>query len=567
MADNNEARQLAIQRWGQLKTERSSWWSHWQEITTYILPRSGRYFRQDRNKGDKRNNNIYDNTGIRALRTLGAGLMGGATSPARPWFRLGTPDSDLNDFQPVKLWLDDVSKRMHKVFQKSNTYRALHQMYEELGAFGTAASIILPDFQNVIHHYPLTIGEYAIATDAQGTVCTIYREFEMQVSAMVKEFGLANCSMTVQNLFNKGVGLDQWIPVIHAIEPRAARDPRMKTPQNMAWKSLHFELTGDSKKLLRESGFKQFPAVCPRWAVAGGDVYGNSPGMEALGDIKQLQHEQLRKANGIDYMTNPPLQVPVSMKNQDINRLPGGITYIDTGAGGSGAIKSAFDVSLNLEHLLEDIRDCRGRINSAFFADMFMMLDSNTNPNMTATEVAERHEEKMLMIGPVLERLSNELLYPLIETTFTHMLEAGMIPPPPPDMQGQALNVELISMLAQAQRAIGTNSVDRFVQSMGVVAQMKPEVLDNFDPDQWADSYSDMLGVDPKLIVAGPQVAMIRQARAKAQAAQAQAAAMQQQSQTAKNLAQAPTQGGKSNGLQDMMNQFSGYGSPSGTEV
>src|ERR1039457_6042683 len=112
MANDNEKRQLALTRWGQLKTERSSWWSHWQEITTYILPRSGRYFRQDRDKGDRRNQNNYDNTGIRALKTLGAGLMGGATSPARPWFRLGTPDPDLNASQPVRIWLDDVADQM-----------------------------------------------------------------------------------------------------------------------------------------------------------------------------------------------------------------------------------------------------------------------------------------------------------------------------------------------------------------------------------------------------------------------------------------------------------------------
>jgi hypothetical protein len=253
------------------------------------------------------------------------------------------------------------------------------------------------------------------------------------------------------------------------------------------------------------------------------------------------------------------------MKNQDINRLPGGVTYRDPTAG--GGIKSLWEVNLNLQYLLEDIRDVRDRINGSFFADLFMMIANDNNPQMTATEVAERHEEKMLMLGPVLERLDNELLYPLIETTFTHMLEAGIVPPAPPDMQGQGLSVEFISVLAQAQRAIGTNSVDRFVQSLGTVAQMKPEVLDNFDPDQWAETYSDMLGVDPKLIVGSQQVAIVRQARAKAQAAQAQAAAMQQQSQTAKNLGQTPTQGGSSNMAQDMLNQFSGYGSPSGTEV
>jgi len=184
----SKKRTQLLQRWGALKTERSSWYPHWAEISTYLLPRNGRFFVQDRDRGNRRNGNIYDNTATRALRTLGAGMMSGATSPARPWFRLGTPDPDMNFYQPVKIWLDDVSRRMHMAFQKSNNYRALHQMYGELGAFGTAASIILPNFDTVIHHYPLTCGEYCIATDWQGNVCTIYREFQKQVSEIVKEF-------------------------------------------------------------------------------------------------------------------------------------------------------------------------------------------------------------------------------------------------------------------------------------------------------------------------------------------------------------------------------------------
>ena len=176
--ENAPTRDRLFTRWGQLKSERASWWAHYQELTTFILPRNGRYFTQDRDKGHRRHNAIYDNTGTRALRTLGAGMMAGATSPARPWFRLGTADPELNSYQPVKLWLDDVTKRMQLVFQRSNTYRALHGMYEELGTFGTAASIVLPDFTNVIHQYPVTCGEYCIATDYQGRVCTLYREFE-----------------------------------------------------------------------------------------------------------------------------------------------------------------------------------------------------------------------------------------------------------------------------------------------------------------------------------------------------------------------------------------------------
>ena len=544
-------------RWGMLKTERATWWAHWQEITTFLLPRNGRYFVQDRDKGWRRHNNIYDNTGTRSLKILGAGMMAGATSPARPWFRLGTPDPELNSYHPVKLWLADTTQRMQQVFQRSNTYRALHQMYEELGAFGTAASLVLPDYNTMIHHYPSTIGEFAIAQDYQGKVCTIYREFEKTVGEIVKEFGYKNCSTVVRNMYDRG-SLDQWIRLIHAIEPRADRDIRKKDALNMAFGSYYFEVGGNPNTYLRESGFKEFPAVVPRWATAGGDIYGNSPGMEALGDIKQLQHEQLRKGQAIDYQTKPPLQVPTSMKNRDVETLPGGVSFYD---GQSAGIKTAFEVNLDLNALLMDIQDVRERIRGSFYADLFLMLANATDTRMTATEVAERHEEKLLMLGPVLERLHNELLNPLIEITFTRMVEAGAILPPPPELQGMELNVEFVSMLAQAQRAIGTNSVDRYVANLGAVAQFKPDVLDKFDSDQWADAYADMLGVDPKIIVPSDKVALIRKARNEAQAAQAQIESMKTASEAARNLGATPT-GMGSNAAMDIMGQFSGYNSP-----
>ena len=557
-------RDQLLSRWGALKSERATWWAHWQELTTYILPRNGRYFEQDRNKGQRRHNQIYDSTGTRALRTLGAGMMAGATSPARPWFRLGTNDPDLNQYEPVKIWLADVTQRMQLVFQKSNTYRSLHGMYEELGTFGTAGSIILPDFKTGIHHYPLTMGEYAISQDYRGRVNTLYREFQKTVSEIVREFGYNNCSLTVKNLYDRG-SLDTWITIIHAIEPRDDRNRNfaMKDDKNMAYGSYYFEQGADDNKLLRESGFKSFPAVVPRWGLSGGDIYGNSPGMEALGDIKQLQHEQLRKAQGIDYQTKPPLQVPAHLKNRDVDSLPGGVTFVE---GQSQSIKTAFEVNLNLQHLLMDIQDVRQRINGSFYADLFLMLANATDTRMTATEVAERHEEKLLMLGPVLERLHNELLDPLIDITFDRMIEANLIPPAPEELQGKDLNVEFVSMLAQAQRAIGTNSIDRYVNNMGMVAQMKPEVLDKFDSDRWADQYADMLGIDPNLIVGDESVAQLRQARAQAQAQQAQAAAQQQQAATAKTLSQAQT-GPDQNALMDVMNQFSGYQSPSPLEV
>jgi hypothetical protein len=526
-------------RWGALKAERSSWWSHWSELSTYLQPFMGRFFVQDRNRGMRRHNAIYDSTGLRCVQILGAGMMGGMTSPARPWFRLTTPDKDLAKQASVKQWLSDVTQLMLDVFAKSNTYRALHSGYKENGIFGTQAKFVLADFKTVIHHQQLTCGEYAIATNYRGEVDTLYREFEKTVYELVAEFGRDNVSGSVRNLYDRG-SLDSWVPIVHAVEPNAARDPRKRDAKNMAWRSVYFEVGAEKGKLLRESGFKRFPGLVSRWDVSGNDIYGNSPGMEALGDVKQLQHQQLRKGQGIDFMTKPPLQAPTSLKNREIQMLPGGVTYVDT-VGAQNAIQSMFDVRLDLNHLLADIQDVRERVRGAFYADLFLMLDNDTNPRMTATEVAERHEEKLMMLGPTVERLHNEELMPLIEVTFAHMLEAGIVPPPPPEMHGQQLNVDFVSMLAQAQRAVATNSVDRFVGNLGAIAQMKPDVLDKFDEDEWAEQYADMLGVDPSLIVADDKVALIRKARAQAQQQAAQAQAANQAADTAQKLANSGT--------------------------
>ncbi|MDR2219734.1 MAG: hypothetical protein LBE24_04045 [Methylobacillus sp.] len=548
-------RVLLLKRWVALKSERSSWIYHWKEISDNLLPRSGRFFIQDRDRGNRRHNNIQDSTGTRALRILAAGMMSGMTSPARPWFRLATSDLELMKSEPVKVWLNEATTIILTIFQRSNIYRMLHSLYEELGAFGTGAAIIVPDFENVIHAYPLTVGEYAIATNWKGEVTTLYREFQKSVHEVVSEFGYENCSGTVQAMYDVG-NLDSWVTIIHAVEPREDRDPSKRDSKNMPWRSIYFELVGDHRTFLRESGFQRFPAVCPRWSVSGGDIYGNCPGQEALGDIKQLQHEQIRKSEGIDYETAPPIVVPSSLKNRDVDMLPKGITYADI-VGDKNAIRPLFQVNRNLEHLRMDINEVQARINATFYADMFLMV-AEADKSMTATEVAERHEEKMLMLGPVIERLQNELLDPLVETTFNYAMEAGILPPPPDELQGHELNIELVSMLAQAQRAIANNSIDRFVVGMFGLAQGKPGVLDNLDEDNWARIYSESLGIDPSLMRPKDEVAAMRQQRAEQAAAQQQAAMMQQAADSAAKLGTVKT--AEPNALTDVMRQFSGYG-------
>lgn len=551
-------RQRSLKRKQALWTERSSWMTHWRELSENLLPRNGRFITSDTNKGDKRHNRIYDSTGTRSLRILAAGLMAGMTSPARPWFRLATNDTGLMEVDSVKLWLNEVTKMMRDVFAQSNTYNALHMVYEELGTFGTGVSVIVPDFDNIIHHYPLTIGEYAIATDNRNRVSTLYREIPMTVAQIVQEWGLNKVSASIKNQYDHG-NFDQWLTIIHGIEPRIDRDPRKRDNKNMAFKSIYFEAAGNGSELLGEGGFKDFPALAARWLVAGGDIYGNSPGMEALGDIKQLQHEQLRKSQVIDYQTKPPLQMPTSMSNMQINSLPGGSAFVDTSSP-SGGIKTQFEVNLNLQHLLLDIQDVRERIRGAFYADLFLMMANDRRNGITATEVAELHEEKLLMLGPVLERLHNELLNPLIDIAFARLVEAKVLPPPPPELQGRELKVEFVSTLAQAQRAVGVGAVDRLLGVVGGIAALKPAVLDKLNEDQIVDAYADMLGVDPNLIVADDKVVLIRESRAQQAKAMEQMAQQQAMVQTAQTASQIDTEG--KNGLTDVLQQFQGYTVP-----
>lgn len=536
--------------------------SHYKTLSEYLLPRAGKFVTSPNTKvAQGRWNNIYDSSAIRPVRILAAGMMSGLTSPARQWFRLTVPDKELLEYEPVKLWLHHLTQLMTEVFNGSNTYRMLHSLYEELGVFATAASPVVFDFENVINCHPQTVGQYAIAQNDRGVVDTFYRQYNMTVEQMVGQFGYNKVSRQVRNMYDRG-SYDQMIPIIHGIEPRKRCDCTKADNKNFPIQSVYVEEGGDHREVLRESGYKLFPVLAPRWLLTGEDAYGSScPGIEAIGDVKQLQHEQLRKAQGIDYMTKPPLQAPMSFANRGINSLPGGITFGDSNSP-NGGIRTAWEVNLPLNYLLEDIADVRRRIDAAFYADMFLMLSNSTDHSKTATEVAKLYEEKMLMLGPVLERLHNEMLDKLIDMTFQYLIEdTDLVPTPPEEMQGMELRVELVSTLAQAQKAVGLNQMDRLLGTIASIAQFKPESVDKLDGDQWIDVASDMLGTDPSLLVGDKRVAMIRDERRKAEEQAQRMQAVQQMAPSANQFASAAKNLSEMEGAQmaNTMQQFSGY--------
>lgn len=529
-----------------LRSERSTFIPLYRELSDYHLAHRGRFLTSDRNKGYKRNTKQINNTSRMSARTLASGMMSGITSPARPWFRLGTGESSLDDVQAVKVWLHEVQQIMYKVFSHSNVYNSLHQLYAELGVFGTAAMGVFHDFENVIWCKPYTVGSYMIGLNAQNISDTFYREYEISVAQCIKQFGIENVSESVKQQWEKG-NSEAWVKIIHAVEPNDDRDGTSPLARDKAWRSVYYEKSSGTKegqsKFLRESGFDDFPILTPRWDVTAEDVYATDcPGITTLGDTKALQLAERRKYQAIDKMVNPPLQGPSSLKNK-LNGGSVGPNDIIWHEQNSEGLRSIYDFRPDLGALSNEIMTVEQRIKRGFYEDLFLMLANTDRRQITAREVAEKHEEKLLMLGPVLERLHTELLDPLIDRTFNILQANGVLPVPPPELQNRELNVEYVSVLAQAQRLVATGAVDRLVGFVGQASQLWPEARHKVNINQGINEYAESLGVDPALVRSDEEVAQRVQVEAQ-QAAQAQAmAAAEQGANIAKTASETDTGG------------------------
>lgn len=538
-----------------LKNERSSYMTYWRELSDNILAHRGRFLTSDRNKGHKRNTKQINNTPRLAIRTLASGMMAGITSPARPWFRLATPDADLNENGPVKEWLYDVEMMMREVFSQSNVYNTLHSLYSELGTFGTAAMGVYKDFDNVIRCRPYTVGSFLLGLNGKNEVDTLYREYEKTVGQVVKEFGIANVSHSVKQMYDNG-NTEAWVKLVHVIEPNDDRDHISPLAKDKRWRSVYYEFATGNKeeeyKFLKQSGFDTFPVLGPRWEVTGEDVYGvDCPAMTALGDSKALQLGERRGYQALDKVVNPPMQAPSTLKTQVEGQglIAGDIVFVDdTTAGG---VRSLYDFRPDLNAMSQNIQTAEDRVNKAFYVDLFLMLANSDRRQITAREISERHEEKLLMLGPVLERLHTELLDPLIDRTFAIMQEAGILPEPPEELKDIELKVEYISVLAQAQRMVAVGAIERTAQFVAEISQIYPDARHKFDAEQAIDEYGDALGVSPRVIRSDEDVLGLQEQEKQAQQAQQMAEQGQQMADIGKTASEIDTEG--ESALTDMM--------------
>lgn len=500
----------------ELIQQRNLWDVQYKDISDYLLPHRG-YFttRGDQpNQGRKKGSKVLDNTAGRALRVLAAGMQGGMTSPARAWFKLTLQDPDLAAFRDIKLWLGEVERRMYSVFAKSNFYSTVHSVYSELGGFGTACQYIEEDDKSTLRARIVTVGNYVLSTDAAGRINTVIRTRYLTVSQLKEKFGEDKLSPAVQQMI-KANDLNKHIPIIHCVRPRDKYRDGTADPKLYPWQSVYIEQ--DEAHLISESGYREFPFQAPRWDVRGPDIYGYSPGMETIDDIKMLQEMQKTSLKQLHKMLDPPMNVPEGYRYL-LSLVPGGINYVPENY--HDAVKPTLQVQPDIKSSEYKIEKIKESIREGFFNDLFLMLLEH--PNMTATEVLQRKEEKMLMLGPVVERQESGYLNPTIDRAFAICFRKGLFPPIPSDLAAAIqekpdlgeLKVEYVGVLSQAQKLSGVNAIAGMVDFIGHVAQAKPNALDKLDEDEAIDRYANMTGVPAKIIRSAEEVQKIRQVRA-----------------------------------------------------
>ena len=499
-----------------LKSERSSYESYWQEIGKYCIPRKA-YITKTRTPGERYSADVYDSTAIQSALVLAAGLHSYLTNPASKWFALSVNDMEVDKSKELDEWLTGAENTIYNVLNGSNFSQQIHELYLDLATFGTACIYEEEDPKDIVRFYSRAIGEIYISEDDRERVDTVYRKFKMTARQAYEKWGDDAGEEVKKAIENKKYY--EHIEFVHCVMPRYERDASKEDSANMPWVSYYIEY--NKRRLISESGYNEFPFFVPRFNKHNDDCYGSSPAMVSFPDIKMLNEMDKTIIRAAQIVIDPPISVPHDGYIMPIKWAPRGINYKLRASADEKIEPLITGANLPVGFEMEEQR--RTAIKRAFFVDLFMLLADKQN--MTATEVAARVEEKMLILAPTLGRLISELLDPIITRTLNILLRNQLIPPPP--MELDSYKIEYTSPLARAQRMEDIKAINNTIAMIAPIAQGIPTVLDKINADKFADEIASINKVPPGIIRDENEVNEIRKARAEAAEAQMQMQALQ----------------------------------------
>jgi hypothetical protein len=511
-----------IERAETLENERNNWEQDWQRIADFILPRKNDIITK-RSRGENRNQKRYASIGMQSLNVLAASLHGTLTSKAVQWFDLETGNHEMDANTQIKNYLQEIARVMWMELNASNFHSQVHELYLDLAAFGTGCMLLEEssapgegyDGLNFSAH---PIQAYLIEEDHQGQVNSVCVKHMMTAGQIAGKFG--ESSMTGEQKSALAQDPLSQFEILHWVMPRdigySNADSYTEDAAKMEFKSCWIDRGEES--ILHEGGYQEFPFTVVRWSKSTGDLYGRGPGDTALADIEVLNEATRLELNAWAKTIDPPIMAEDDGVIGKVNMRPGKVTIVRDVERSLRPFQS--NVNMNFNQI--KLGEYRDAIRQAFFADQ-LELPNRGSAEMTATEIQVRYDMMQRVLGPTLGRLERELLEPVIWRTFKILGRAGRIPPPPPAM-GELLDISIryVGPLSRAQKQAEINAFMTFMQEVGGLAQMKPEVLDNIDGDaavRWLHNHHDLPSI---VMVEDRVVQQRREARAKQQEALAQ---------------------------------------------
>jgi len=509
---------------------RTNFESIWKEIATYCMPTRDTITKQT--PGAKPSSKIFDGTAIYAIGIFAAGLHSYLTSPTQKWFSLGIKTTRARTFwrkakaivqklftgvdadENIKLFLKNAEDEIFEVLSESNFNLEIFETYMDLVTLATAILAEEEDEKDFVRFHCHPVSECHIVENERGEVDTIFRKFEFTARQADQQWG-SKAGETVSKAL-EAKDYTKKIEFLHVVTPRDVRDPKKTDNLNKPFASYYYEVS--KKHLIEEGGYEEFPFFTVRYSKTSLSQYGYSPAMQALADIKMLNLMSRTLLSAAQKMVSPPLQAPNQGFTMPINISAKGMNYYDLSvAQQGGKIEPLYQTNYqNIPVGREMEMDRREMIKQAFYVDLFLLLAQRTEQK-TLGEANMLIEEKMMVLSPVLGRLMNELLKPIIIRTFNILVRKGRIEVPK-ELENVEYDITYISPLAKMQKISSIRDLDRFGAILNNIAATHPEVVDNVNPDEWLKVGSDLFNITPKLFRTKEEVKQIRDDRAEQQA-------------------------------------------------
>ena len=521
------------QKLDRLKSVRQQYESEWSEVRSLIRP-YGKDPTASNTPGDSRVQEVYDSTALQAAVELSAGLHTFVANPIEPWCKFTVADTTYETSEDEKRWLQQAADAVHKVYatDKSYFHTAIHEAFRDLPTFGTgyvsqewSKKDGCPKFRS---HAAAACW---IELNWEGEVSTVYREAELTLDQIVEQFEKEG---GLSEEFRKDHAAQPYkaVCVIHAVEPRREYDAKKHDALNMPFSSCW--VLPDYDLVLRESGYREQVYHPMRWEVLADEIYGRSPAMVVLPDVRVLNAMERTILRAASKVVDPPILAEDDDVMSELDISPGAVNFIENIERRPIPLETGVNIPLGLE-LSEQKRNA---IRRGLHSDWLQLEKKNIE--MTATEVVDRRDEKLRLLAPTLGRLQAETLGPLVMRTLNLLIENGRLPAPPGNLgKSVELTVVYTSPAAQAQLRGKSMILERFVQSVLPIGQLKPEALDRINFDNLVKIMGDVQDVPRMAMYSDEELQRQQEARQAKENAAIGASTALDASAALKNISQA----------------------------